>query len=891
MRIVQLSDIHLSASNKKDLTIYYLDSLIKDLLNFHNDKNIDAILLTGDLVDKGGDSLGKDRYGVFNKLFIEPLKQKLNLQNNQIFLIPGNHDINRNAIDVAGEYYLASHLNKETANSVLKEQKSKLTSNNKRIKIFKSFEQKFHEKTENYEFSYNESLALLDQSNSKIGFALINDSWRCSTSLTQEQHFIGTDQLLNAKSYFESHKTLINIAVFHHPLDAINPLEKESIESILQSLEFDIAFFGHSHKYKYESIISSNGGILMINGRSAFNNPNEAQSRYQSGYNILDLDVLSREYTIHARKYIDSQYRFDKDVDSFPDGKKSGILTKPTYVSLINGTNREDKDLPSGYSADVNKIVKLLIGKSLYPNQYVFVRELVQNSVDACNRIKEKYSYSSPKIILKVNSSENSFEIIDEGDGMSKKALKEHFSIIGKSISQEFGDTVDSVNLISQFGIGFISTFIVAQKIFISTKSESDGLINFEIEDVFKGFDYSTTIKSDYIESIATGTSVKLFLKSNFGAISLLHIVTSYCRHIEQLEFHLDNSLHILNSNWNLENGMYFHTIKNSKFECRLTISNTLRHLVASNGGFLINYDSRQIVPSFFPHIIGGEVVFQPKAIDLDLSRSNIIESNKSVEFKKEISIVLRILFRAVTESSNLEQRQLVINYLQFYLSSYDTIQSSIRESYSDFYSKRELIELCSDLTTVLYFGVQMSLRQILMILNNKNIKTVYYYAINGQNELREIVTEYLTGQGYLITYPNQIAVQFREGGQMFNTQTCFEIIVRSAGLDFIDIYYAIPSFMEKIIIGKIDLPYTLNRIIERIEQQYNFEIKIAHLGPGYKLLLEFVETRYINYDHLSFQSLLANFERVSEEHLEVYLLGILCVDVSLFMNGKFSAS
>lgn len=81
-------------------------------------------------------------------------------------------------------------------------------------------------------------------------------------------------------------------------------------------------------------------------------------------------------------------------------------------------------------------------------------------------------------------------EVTEEGDGMTKNIIKNRFSVIGKSISQEFNDSTGNFNLISQFGIGFMGTFIVAEKVIVDTKNDEDEQITFEITHVFKGFNY-----------------------------------------------------------------------------------------------------------------------------------------------------------------------------------------------------------------------------------------------------------------------------------------------------------------------------------------------------------------------------------------------------------------
>ncbi|RYE47284.1 MAG: metallophosphoesterase, partial [Sphingobacteriales bacterium] len=99
MRIVQLSDIHLSSANITDLRNYFLTALVADLKVFHSETHIDVILFTGDLVDKGGESLvDKTKknpdscYQAFISEVINPIKSALQLENDQLLAVPGNHD-------------------------------------------------------------------------------------------------------------------------------------------------------------------------------------------------------------------------------------------------------------------------------------------------------------------------------------------------------------------------------------------------------------------------------------------------------------------------------------------------------------------------------------------------------------------------------------------------------------------------------------------------------------------------------------------------------------------------------------------------------------------------------------------------------------------------------
>ncbi len=827
--------------------------------------------------------MGADPYGTFTAVFIDPIIKALNIRKDQILFIPGNHDINREYIEEDNEYFLANNLTKETANKKVKELAKVFDRNNKRIEGFKAFEKGYHDGKPGYLYSNFESLSIESNNGHKVGVALLNDSWRCSSDLTKEQHYMGYNQLFNAKRHFQEHKTAINIAVFHHPLSAFNSQESEEIENILKTYDFHIALFGHSHRYKYDELISANGGFVALNGRSAFNNANENQANFQPGYNILDLDIDKMIYQLYARKFVKGTgFIFDKDVDSLKDGTHAGSLAeKAPYYKFDKSASNVDKELPDSYEADVKRIVRLLIGKSLYPNPFIFVRELIQNSVDACNRKKEKNTQLDPKITVNINTSENYFEIHDEGDGMSKRALREHFSVIGKSLSQEFNDANGNFNLISQFGIGFISTFIAAQKVTISTKSEEDGLINFEIEDVFKAFNYNVTPTCSSIGSAASGTTIRVYLKSEHRSVSLFEIAKNYCRHINNITFYVNGIKQEFGETWNTENGVYFYKVSGSKWRIEVELSNNFKHIIASNSGFLISYNSPAIIPYKFPFCIGGEVNFAPKSIDFDLSRSNIIESEKSNEFRRELSLSLRPLFRQALEENNNQLVPIVVNYLQFYLVNYDAFQKQFSETYKDFYSKKELVSLCLEHLVFEFDGKLKNLSEILRKLKERGIDTIYITHKSSLNDNESIVVNYLRDRGNFVVKHAQIVNAFHdEQNGMINTSV-IKVIAAMQGFKIADVTGGLVySEIANMKINRKAFPAKLVDVVAMIEREQRIEVHIASFNKTSKPFVTLKNQYFINSDHPTFQSLLANVERLPDAVIKVYLLGVFGIGI-----------
>ena len=146
------------------------------------------------------------------------------------------------------------------------------------------------------------------------------------------------------------------------------------------------------------------------------------------------------------------------------------------------------------------------------------------------------------------------------------------------------------------------------------------------------------------------------------------------------------------------------------------------------------------------------------------------METDKAIDFRKDISVSLRFLFRKVIESSSLELKRTVLIYLQYYLINYDSILSSINGSYVDFYSKRELIDMCANLMIISFRGIISSLAQIFPILKIENQSDVFVYNEIADLGFTKLVVRYLGGRKNLIIEYTNVTVQFRTGPQVIST-------------------------------------------------------------------------------------------------------------------------
>jgi len=173
------------------------------------------------------------------------------------------------------------------------------------------------------------------------------------------------------------------------------------------------------------------------------------------------------------------------------------------------------------FQAEVRQLLKLMI-HSLYSHKEIFLRELISNASDACDRLRFE-AISSPELLaddtdlaiaVDFDAGEGWVEVSDNGIGMSEDEVIQQLGTIAKSGTSDFlaglsGDEQEDARLIGQFGVGFYSSFIVASRVEVRTRRA--GL------DAEAGVSWSSEGQGKFtVRSVPRerrGTSVRLYLK------------------------------------------------------------------------------------------------------------------------------------------------------------------------------------------------------------------------------------------------------------------------------------------------------------------------------------------------------------------------------------------
>ena len=199
-----------------------------------------------------------------------------------------------------------------------------------------------------------------------------------------------------------------------------------------------------------------------------------------------------------------------------------------------------------GFQTEVKQLLHLMI-HSLYSNREIFLRELVSNASDACDKLRFEALHNGAlfendpdlKIRISFDKDAKTLTVSDNGIGMSREEVIANLGTIAKSGTKEFfgklsGDQQKDANLIGQFGVGFYSSFIVADRVTVITRRagvDSNQAVRWESEGAGE-------FSIEMVEKATRGTDIILHLREGqedlLAARKLKAIIRKYSDHIVQ---------------------------------------------------------------------------------------------------------------------------------------------------------------------------------------------------------------------------------------------------------------------------------------------------------------------------------------------------------------------
>jgi len=222
----------------------------------------------------------------------------------------------------------------------------------------------------------------------------------------------------------------------------------------------------------------------------------------------------------------------EKDLGSSREGsrtddevvKREEEAIKLDGLSVAEMKELRDKSEKHAFQAEVNRMMKLIIN-SLYRNKEIFLRELISNASDALDKIRllsltDKSVMSATEelgIKIKADKENHVLTITDTGIGMTKADLINNLGTIAKSGTADFlsklqdasqSQSPEMNDLIGQFGVGFYSAFLVADKVIVTSKNNDDKQYIWESDS-----NSFSIVEDPRGDTLKRGTQISLFLK------------------------------------------------------------------------------------------------------------------------------------------------------------------------------------------------------------------------------------------------------------------------------------------------------------------------------------------------------------------------------------------
>ncbi|RVE71642.1 hypothetical protein OJAV_G00053910 [Oryzias javanicus] len=255
---------------------------------------------------------------------------------------------------------------------------------------------------------------------------------------------------------------------------------------------------------------------------------------------------------VRAEDEVDVDGTVEEDLGKSRDGSRTDdeVVQREEEAIQLDGLNAaqvkelREKSEKHAFQAEVNRMMKLIIN-SLYKNKEIFLRELISNASDALDKIRllsltnEDALAANEELTIKIKSDKekNMLHLTDTGIGMTKEELVKNLGTIAKSGTSEFLNKMTEMQsegqstseLIGQFGVGFYSAFLVADKVIVTSKHNNDTQHIWESDS-----NQFSVIEDPRGDTLGRGTTITLVLKEEASDFLELETIKNLVRKYSQ---------------------------------------------------------------------------------------------------------------------------------------------------------------------------------------------------------------------------------------------------------------------------------------------------------------------------------------------------------------------
>jgi len=321
---LQLGDWHHGARDKFERNLI-LDKLKKDILQRRDIdpslESIDFMVFCGDLANKATSA----EYSECAKTFLTEIVKAADLPKNDgkkknLFIVPGNHDINRTYVERFSPSGLKAPL---TTPSEINEWLLQDKARQFVLDPFEDFVKCVSRFTGRKYLGYADSY-IIDIKGIKVGIACLNSAWMCGKFKNLDGNvddygcvILGEHQVETAISNLEGAD--IKLAVLHHPFEWLSPVDHDLAERAICK-GFDFVLTGHTHQSEPKEVKSTIGHYIMVSSGSSYDGRHPYNSLYVNSYSFVVINPISKKVKIYVRKWSEKIREWTAEAEAGPNG-------------------------------------------------------------------------------------------------------------------------------------------------------------------------------------------------------------------------------------------------------------------------------------------------------------------------------------------------------------------------------------------------------------------------------------------------------------------------------------------------------------------------------------------------------------------------------------------
>ncbi len=306
---LHLSDWHQKGSDFGRIVVR--DALIQDIKKRKEIspdlENIDFIIFSGDVAHAGKE----EEYEAAKENLFEPLLEATGVPAERLFIVPGNHDLDRELFEVLPEVLQKPFGSEDKSNEWLTEEKKQ----ERVLAPFANYRQFVSQYTSQSDPEYS-SICRLEIDGKQIVLLGLNSALMAGRNTDAEGKVndygfltVGEPQIHQALKQMEGSD--VQIAVLHHPLAWLSEFDRNRIERRLKE-KCHFILCGHQHEAKFNRVVGTEGDYVIIPAGASYEH-----DKYPNGYNFVHLDFEQGEGKVYLRRWKNQPRKWTEDTDSY----------------------------------------------------------------------------------------------------------------------------------------------------------------------------------------------------------------------------------------------------------------------------------------------------------------------------------------------------------------------------------------------------------------------------------------------------------------------------------------------------------------------------------------------------------------------------------------------